>query len=146
MGSKKVFSIRSWHYQTNKANSWAAHKKGRENAHAGQEFSQNLEQELEQGGDLELHGPTLSYKRIYMGRIHRVRWWMSYCWRIYRRGIYKVPKQHRKTLWHRLWHLEEMWKSSSLFLWTFKWKSHGCRYAGQWTHFVYTVYKFVELV
>ena len=52
MGSKKVFSIRSWHYQTNKANSWAAHKKGRENAHAGQE--------LEQGGDLELYGPTLS--------------------------------------------------------------------------------------
>lgn len=120
MGSKKVFSIRSCHYQ---ANSWAAQKKGRENAHAGEE--------LEQGGDLELYGPTLSYKRIYMGRIHRVRWWMSYCWRIYRQGIYKVPKQHRKTLWHRLWHLEEMWKSSSLFLWTFKWKSHGRRYAGQ---------------
>ena len=33
-------------------------------------FAQKLEQELKQAGNLEVYGPTLSYKRIYMGRIH----------------------------------------------------------------------------
>lgn len=33
-------------------------------------FTQKLEQELKQGGNLELYGKTLTYQRIYMGRIH----------------------------------------------------------------------------
>lgn len=42
---------------------------------------------------------SLIYKNIYMGRIHRS---VGHCWRISncRWGIYKVPEEHRNTLWY----------------------------------------------